>query len=242
MKELVWHDLQWCLKRCPAKLLELLKAHPLELFVAGGFVRACIANEIPSDIDVFSPSKEMARKAAQELIDKYATGDALLHATDNAFTVYGAALKLSVQFIHRWTFTHPARAIESFDFTIAQAAFWSDTDRWMSVCAQDFYPDLAAKRLIYTSPRRIEEVGGSMLRVLKFYQRGYRIPLNSLGLVISRLVSGVDFEHLPGLREKEGPITKEEAVGRVLSELLREVDPNIDPNHIAHLPSEGDSQ
>ena len=96
-----------------------------------------------------------------------------------------------------------------------------------------FYEDLAAKRLRYTSPQRNEDAGGSMLRVLKFYQRGYRIPLNCLGAVVSRLVKGIDFDAVSGGTEA----TREKQIAKVISGLLREVDPNVDPEHIAHLPS-----
>ena len=47
---------------------------------------------------------------------------------------------------------------------------------YVGLCNIRFYPDLAARRLVYTSPLRNEDAGGSILRVLKFYQRGYRIP------------------------------------------------------------------
>ena len=35
----------------------------------------------------------------------------------------------------------------------------------------EFYPDLAARRLVYTAPVRDEEAGGSLLRVRKFIER-----------------------------------------------------------------------
>ena len=70
-----------------------------------------------------------------------------------------------------------------------------------------------------------------MLRVLKFYQRGYRIPLDSLGAVIARLCQAVNW----GKIETHG--NTEAQLGKVLTGLLREVDPNIDPLHESHLPS-----
>jgi len=68
------------------------------------------------------------------------------------------------------------------------------------------------------------------LRVLKYYQKGYRIPLNSLGSVIARLIKSID--------TGKGDIHDEEWVGWVITGLLREVDPEIDPLHAAHLPSD----
>ena len=244
MRELSWHDLQWCLRRTPRQVLKLLKDRPGKLFVAGGFVRSCVAHETVSDIDLFVPSKDEAITASAALVIE--SEGARAHHTDNAITVTGKGLVLPVQFIHRWTFDSAEKLIASFDFTIAMAGFWwyekpsdgsieTQVDNvlfphkqsgWRSICDDRFYEDLAGKRLIYTSPIRNEDAGGSMLRVLKFYQRGYRIPLDSLGAVIARLMKGV--------REQA---QSEEEVAKVVTGLLREVDPDIDPRHLAHLPA-----
>jgi hypothetical protein len=221
MTHLAWHDLQWCLRRAPVAVLKLLQAHPGEVFVGGGYIRAAVATEPMNDIDLFVPSKDKGEQFIKEL-----AGEHPYHTTDNAFTFFHA--KMPVQIIHRWTFAAPEDMLKSFDFTIAMAGFWFDGSKWSSMCHERFYADLAAKRLIYTSPQRNEDAGGSMLRVLKFYQRGYRIPLDCLGAVMARLVSGVRMEQI-----------KDQAdMARVLTGLLREVDPNIDPSHIAHLPAE----
>jgi hypothetical protein len=243
---LSWHDLQWCLRRAPRPLLELLKRHGSKVMVAGGYIRSCISNEHINDIDVFTSSEEQSKALALELVE----GDEKrMKRTPNCYFVLG--FRTHIQFIHRWTFTDPAACILSFDFTIARAAFWwekkmvpaptdenaaaeRDDGAWKTAADPRFYQDLAAKRLIYCSPVRIEEAGGSMLRVLKFYQRGFRIPLDSLGKVIARLVGGVN---------EDSYATRDEAqMGKVLSGLLREVDPNIDPSHIAHLPSEPEDE
>jgi len=207
--------------------------------IAGGFIRSCVANETINDIDCFVPSVEVAREIAIEL----AEGDnRRIYETDNAFTIKG--YKIAIQLVHRWTFTTPESAIESFDFTIAKGAFWWEPNNdagigcgsWRSICDSRFYADLAGKRLIYCSPVRNEDAGGSLLRVLKFYQRGYRIPLDSMGAVISRLVMGLRLTDVT--RAGDWSEFSESKVAKVITGLLREVDPNIDPDHIAHLPSE----
>lgn len=220
MNELLKEDLKWCLTRMPKEVREILKENPEKVFVSGGFVRSCIANEKINDIDIFAESKEKSELIARRILKKPTD----LIETDNAFTVLG--YRETLQFIHRWFFASPTACIDSFDFTIARAAIWSDGKEWQSACDQRFYPDLAAKRLVYCSPQRIEEVGGSMLRVLKFYQRGYRIPLDSLGAVIARLTTGVE-----NINRYAGD---EDGLSKVISGLLFEVDPMIDPNHLAH--------
>lgn len=221
------HDLLWCVRRLPKSVVALCKKNPGAVFIAGGYIRSCIANEPVNDIDVFAPSVEAANRYACDI----AGPDGKIHRTDNALTIVG--MRAPVQIIHRWTFATPQDCVASFDFTIASAAFWWNGTAWDSVCAEFYYADLAAKRLVYLRPARNEDAGGSILRVLKFYQRGYRIPLDSLGAVIARLMSGVRASGLTA----EG----EDGVARVITGLLREVDPLIDPDHIAHLPSSQES-
>lgn len=242
------HDLAWILRRTPKKILALLCRHPGEVFIAGGFIRACIANETVSDIDLFTKSKEQAEAMAKELVGEK---EERLYTTENAITVKGFGLP--IQFIHRWTFNSPEDCLQSFDFTIAMGLVYckafnpspteQDADAghptWEGISDPRFYQDLAAKRLVYTSPIRNEEAGGSMLRVLKFYQRGYRMPLSSLGAVIGRMMRGVPQEKL---EERKGMTQEdwERQIGHVLTGLLREVDPAHDPKHLAHLPDPGE--
>lgn len=238
MTSLSPHDLQWILLRTPKKLLALMKDNAGLVFMAGGFIRACIAKEEVSDIDLFVPSYNQARALANELVPKKNLDDEenkKIYETENAFTVRGFGLPIQV--IHRWTFDKPEQCIASFDFTIAQSAIWWDaeTDGWKSLCAESFYADLAAKRLVYTMPVRNEDAGGSMLRVLKFYQKGYRIPLSSLGSVMARMIGAipqVNWEKKETMPAKDW----EQQVGHVMTGLLREVDPALDPKHLAHLP------
>lgn len=213
----------------PKSVVSLMKEEGPRLFVAGGFVRSCVANESIRDIDLFCSTKDGAKICAQKINTRRK-----IHETDNAFTIR-AVRGTMVQFIHRWLFDAPAQCLESFDFTIACGAFWYDNG-WQSLCDDRFYPDLASKRLIYRSPRRNEDAGGSLLRVLKFYQRGYRIPLDSLGAVIARLLSGVDQDKVRAVAASDGN-SIEQQTARILTGLLREVDPDIDPTHVAHLPS-----
>lgn len=224
MNTLAPMGLLWCVRRLPRALAALMKAHPNQLVIAGGYIRSRITNEPVNDIDCFVPS--VALGAALALA--YAEGDEKrVHKTQNALTIKGS--RPTVQFITRWTYTEPSALLSSFDFTIACAAIWWDGVAWQSLTHPDYYADLSARRLRYTSPMRNEDAGGSILRVLKFYQRGYRMPLDSLGAVVARLAMGVD-------QVKRS--IDEPQLAKVLTGLLREVDPNLDPDHIAHLPSE----
>jgi hypothetical protein len=218
--ELLKEDLRWCLLKMPKVVFNLMKERGKDVMLAGGFIRSCIANEPINDIDLFTSNTDKAELYAKTV----ANGNKIIE-TDNAYTVLGVS-KMAIQFINRWTFDKPEDILPSFDFTIAKAAIWFDGE-WKSLCDDRYYQDLAAKRLIYCSPKRNEAAGGSILRVLKFYQRGYRIPLDSLASVVSRLMGGIKFEIA----------TDENAWASAITGLLHEVDPAIDPTRSAHLPA-----
>jgi hypothetical protein len=228
------HDAFWCVKRLPKCVFDLLQKQPGKVTVAGGYIRSCIAQEPVNDIDLLTPSKAEAETYAKAIAE-----DSRLHESDNAYTVIRPRGPV-IQFIHRWTFERPEAVVPSFDFTIARAALWfdgGDKKRWRTLCDPRFYADLAAKRLVYCSPVREEEAGGSLLRVLKFYQRGYRIPLDSLGAVMARMAMACRFESIPP-EELRGD--GELRWAKVLTGLLREVDPNTDPDRMSHLPGDAE--
>jgi len=232
-------DLVWCLRRMPTAIRELLKTHRGQLAVGGGFIRSCVAGETINDIDLFNcfePTPEASKAAAIILAAELSKGKHRVVITPNAVTV--VMRPFPVQFITRWTYTIPDEILASFDFTISQAIIYNGNvpadDGWIGLASGNFYADLASKRLRYTAPDRNEDAGGSMLRVLKFYQRGYRIPLDSMGAVVARLMHGVDISKI---EQKNGRLD-EAYLAKILTGLLREVDPNIDPTHVAHLPAD----
>lgn len=255
MQSLLADDLYWVRRRLPGPVVKLMRHHAGKAVIAGGYIRSCVSNELINDIDIFAPTSAEARDWAYELSRNYnlklGQGKTRVHTSQNAYTVIG--VKPSVQIIHRWTYAKPEDIIGSFDFTIARSAMWwepgevrlppktrrqkrgakSRAHRWRTMVDDRFYADLAARRLVYCSPVRNEDAGGSLLRVLKFYQRGFRIPLPSLGAVIARLGMAVDWEECQRGTKQE----TEEQFAKVFSGLLREVDPSVDPDHIMHLPT-----
>lgn len=224
MQELIQEDLHHVLTRVPKDVRALMQAQPL--FLAGGFIRAVIAGEKPSDVDLFGESKEFLR--SQAMAFALSRKGARLHETDNAFTVIAQG-RTVVQFIHRWTYApdQVEKLLSEFDFSIAAACVWwrsghepgSDlrtvAGEWRSLTADGYYADLASRRLRYLSPNRAEDAGGSMLRVRKFLGRGYHIEAHNLAKVIARLTMGVR-----GIEDMS-----EQHRGTVLASLLREVDP-----------------
>lgn len=220
-------DLRWAILRLPSSLKKVMKEEKWrnKIFVGGGYLRAIVSGEQVNDVDVFVSTPTDAELLSHEL----ALSKKDIYKTDNAYTI--KSTKIPIQIIHRWVFDKAEDVAMSFDFTICCAVVCVGADgKWDSYCDDRFYIDLASKRLIYRCPVRNEDAGGSILRVLKYYQKGYRIPLDSLGKVIARLVKSVNKDRCD--------LSDEYQVGKVITGLLREVDPEIDPLHLFHLGSE----
>lgn len=215
----------------PKAVVAVLKNNP-GVFLAGGYIRAIVAGEEANDIDLFVQNVEQAKRVVEQIC-AWEKGPQIRRVySDNATTLLG--YRTPIQIIHRWTFNSPQACVQSFDFTIACAAiWWQDSDPnglWESGCDAAFYEDLAAKRLVYRSPVRNEDAGGSMIRLLKFYQKGYRAPLSTVGAVIARLTAGIDPAGLQAMVVRG--MTTEQATAKILTGLLFEVDPLLDPDGI----------
>jgi len=184
-------------------LREMLVEYPL--VVAGGFIRAIVAGEEPRDIDVFLNDQGLAA----ELAGRYSgqCGAPPPGRSSKAITVWPKD-GIPVQFIYRWHFESPEDLIGSFDLTLSKAALWCDGEIWRSVVDPAFYPDVALRRITFVPPDRDDEDGAALLRILKFYRRGYRTNLSSLAAAVARLVD----------RDDEAPLTAD------LLAALREVE------------------
>lgn len=236
MNELLYDDLHLLIRRLPKPLREALKqAKKDRLFLAGGCIRSLIAGEPISDYDIFGQTLDGLESAAKDLALEY---KGRVHKTQNAFTVL-APPRTPVQFITRWLYPQPELVAQSFDFSICQAVVWWDRTegKWRSLTSEMFYPDLAARRLRYLSPERNEDAGGSLLRMVKFLRKGYNIAPESLGKVIARLCSRVDWDRDSGVLA-----SGEEGVAKILTGLLREVDPLVIIDGLEMPEAEGEEQ
>jgi hypothetical protein len=219
LSELHKNDLRYVVTRLPRDIRDLLSQNPRKLFMGGGFVRATIACEMPGDIDLFGTDPVLLDAMAETL--KSRRPGSRIYRSKNAITLITPD-RLMVQFITRWTFDKGSDLVRSFDFTVCQAAVWrsgrGDNAPWCSSIGDGFYRDLAGRRLVYTSPVRIEEAGGSLLRAIKYIKRGYSIQVDSLGRLVARLASSV---------RETAMVQTEDGMGLVFAGLLREVDPSL---------------
>lgn len=187
------NDTHHAMTRIPEDVRKMMREHGV--MVGGGFLRSVVSGDDVSDIDLFGGDIDKLKLIGAVLANGR---QARLHETQNALTIL-APPRLPIQIITRWlfpasdTFIALQDLVRSFDFTVCQAAVGWDrqTNRYVSRCSTRFYPDLAARRLVYTSPARDEDSGGSLMRVRKFLMRGYNIQISSLAAVVARLLDGV---------------------------------------------------
>lgn len=219
MNKLTQTDLHFVVSHLPKDVRTLMEQKTLIL--AGGFIRELIAGNSVQDIDLFGPSRSEMSGAA-DVIQKAREGTRL-HKTKNAITLL-APPRTPIQFITRWQYDEVEALVKSFDFTVCQAAVYFDRgeNSWKSCVHDDFYADLAARRLVYTFPVRDGEVGGSILRMRKFLVRGYNIQAPSMAGMIARIALSLDMGKINACIVGETP---ELAATKAITGLLHEVDP-----------------
>lgn len=171
--------------KLPEVVITLLKKYPKDLMVAGGYFRAIYHSEESFDIDLFTTSKEISEKVANDLAELTSHK---VKKTENSYYVKTNPI---IQVIHKFVYPTAKALIESFDFTITCAALWWDegwksevlgSSEWFS----EYYMDLEGKLLNFRFPEREDEAMSGILRVIKFAKKGYHVPRTTLGGVIGR--------------------------------------------------------
>lgn len=177
-------DVSSCAFLLPPDLMRCLIKWPNRLVVAGGFVRDVVAHERPKDIDVFIAGKDLACE-----VSDWFKSECGLDSVRTMNTITVKTMGCPTQLAWRWKFSTPAELVEGFDFTACQAGIWWDGDQMRSTAAPSFYKDLEQKKLVYAALGRDDDRASALLRVLKFYQRGYKITLPSLSRVLVQFAS-----------------------------------------------------
>jgi hypothetical protein len=150
LASLTAHDINWIARHLPKPIVRILQLNPGTVCLAGGAIRALIANEEVNDYDIFVTSEEKAHTVAAQLALEAPNAKPgqstteLIHKTGNSLTVLG--YPINPQIVYRWTFIDVQAVIPSFDFTIARAAFYWSGECGAASVTQPFTP---------TSPRSV---------------------------------------------------------------------------------------
>ncbi len=188
-------------------------------YLAGGFIRSMVVGEEANDIDLFCSNLNDERRVFDQL-EKIKE-----HSCKTQFAITYNHFSPAVQLITKWHYETVKECLGAFDFTIAKAIIWNDGEEWQSECHKDYYADLAARRLVYEAPLSADTAGGSVLRMLKFYRRGFHAPLKTIAEVLAHADRGI----VRGFSAIELGATK--SLEEQYYNILKEVDPNAQSLH-----------
>lgn len=183
------NDVRQSVTRLPYKVQEMMKDIPKKVILAGGFIRAVVANESIRDIDIFVKDQATATLICHEQgISKTLAADGTHYDCSN--------LNIPLQIVWRYEFTEIQNVLEAFDYTVCKAGIWYDDIQksFVGVCHGRFYKDLARKILVYDSDTRVEDLL-SIPRMLKYVQRGYNIDPDSLATLMTKTCLCLDLEN-----------------------------------------------
>ena len=165
------------------------------MVVAGGFIRALVATEPVHDVDVFFPQEKGVKSWADDVNITYEAKEKHLYVEPNAKTG-----DPELQLIWRYPFSEPYEVPDSFDYTVAKAAIWYEEadgkdkktqSRFVGICHERFYRDLARKMLVYLCDRDVERVE-FIPRLLKYTKYGYSIEPKSLAELVVKTCLSLD--------------------------------------------------
>lgn len=154
----------------PSELKKILAAGagfmPPRAFIAGGALTSAFTGRDIKDVDLYFKDLQ-AFKAAIEMA--YDDGLWCVSATDRAVTfVQGKSI---IQLMHFDFFPTAEAVFDAFDFTVCMAAY--DLDSKEFLFHESFMKHAAQRFLRFHSGTRYPF--GSLLRVLKYQERGYSI-------------------------------------------------------------------
>ncbi len=212
-------DLKRVIYSLPEEILDLMRRHPREAVVAGGFIRATVAGEPVHDIDVFFAEEKGIRSWCDDVGLKYEVKDQHLYAAPKED-------RPEIQLIWRYPFTEPVGVPEAFDYTIVKAAVWFEEgeskkkeSKFVGACHQRFYQDLARKMLVWDCDRDHERAT-SIPRLMKYIKYGYSIGPEDLAEVITRTCLSIDLTNgFEGMKQQLIEAYKPSGSGKDWSEI-----------------------
>lgn len=193
-----------------------IESYRSRVFIAGGVIRSAYESTPVSDIDIFTADDCTHLQMKHELcLRKPVKKKRGIYTTDHALTLQQYAP--AVQLITRWHFRDPIAVLNAFDFTCCSAVMWvRPNGNWTGVADINFEDDIGNRLLRWTNPKDAE-IGGTLLRVLKYSRKGYNIIPEEFAKILAaynqKVVSDCHggYGYLTDPKEMAGP--------------MREVDP-----------------
>lgn len=154
---------------------------PKGAMIAGGALTSAFTGQPINDVDIYFKSKEDFINAVANAYDNSMW---CVAATDRAITF--VQRDKVVQLMHFDFFETAEAVFDAFDYTIVMAAY--DIDKKEFVFHEDFFKHAAQRFLRFHSGTRYPY--GSLMRVLKYQDRGYKIGRSDMlriGLALQKV-------------------------------------------------------
>lgn len=158
-----------------SKILDVCQVQFKDAYVAGGAVTSVYTNQPIADVDVYFKSEEAFKLGVQDAIEN---GLYLVDVSKRALTfVNGDSV---VQLCRTGFYPTTQDIFDSFDFTCCMGALDLDTNEF--TFHDDFFKH-NAQRFLKFNPKTKYPIA-SMLRVIKYQQKGYTIGKGELLKII----------------------------------------------------------
>lgn len=201
-------DIRRVIYKLPNSVRELLRRHPGEVVLAGGFIRAVVSGESPRDIDLFVNSDKRSDSRDWMRDAEVYQHSSEIKENDQDWVIKENGLQLGVQVVWRYPFKNPHEILEQFDYTVTKAAIWFDVGNkniksdYIGIYHERFYQDITRKLLTYSNDRDNEYLM-SIPRLIKYIQKGYHIDPASLAALITKTCLSLDLSNgLEGIQKQ----------------------------------------
>lgn len=178
-------------ERLPDRVQQVLREFEGSV-VAGGYLRSCYLHEPVRDIDIFFKTVEDAIRATHkiaqfELPRGYGKYTVIITSFANTIMLDDGVV---VQCVLRDSPPTVEGLLQTFDFSMAQAAIWWDhvTQEPKGFATPQWFGDVTRKQLRYLAPKREEAPGGSLRRCLRFLQQGWSISFQDVELLVQQFL------------------------------------------------------
>lgn len=154
---------------------------PEGALIAGGALTSAFTGQQINDVDIYFKTQQDFINAVADAYDSHMW---CVAATDRAITF--VKRDKVVQLMHFDFFENAEAVFDAFDYTIVMAAY--DIDKGEFVFHEDFFKHAAQRFLRFHSGTRYPY--GSLMRVLKYQDRGYKIGRSDMlriGLALQKV-------------------------------------------------------
>lgn len=166
----------------PSPIKEILRTG--DAWIAGGYILSKITGNPIKDYDIFFKNADAHHYAVLELKAAY-NNIADIKINEGTTTFKFPDGRPSIQAIGNWYSPNPHSLLDKFDFTISQCALHFNGNSYELTLAASFYEDVATRELVYNP--NDESRGSSIMRVVKYAGKGYKISTEELSKVLEAL-------------------------------------------------------